>query len=160
MSFDKLFENATRRVGNRITRRSFMGRMALATSAVGVGGLAVKPSPQVSNCGHPCSNTGCDSTTCGCTTCHGCPSGTCAGGAWYMCTSICNTGYYTRYLDCLTSSTCRTYCGCDGRPGCYFSTPYGSCSGHSKVYCRSITCLGPAPCSGNFLCNPCCSERV
>jgi hypothetical protein len=152
ISFDQLVENTTRRVANRITRRSFIGRAALATSAVGAGGLAFKSSYAPASNAYPC-RVCCDSTTCGCTPCHGCPSGTCAGGSWYECTSHCPTGYYTRYRDCL-SGNCSTYCGCDGRPGCYYNTPYGSCGGHTKVWCRSITCLGPAPCtSGAFGCN-------
>src|SRR5712691_3356333 len=140
MSFDQLFENTTRRVGNRLTRRSFVGRVALAMSAVGAGGLASTPSRALAaarSCGG-CSNCG-DSTTCGCTPCHGCPSNTCPGGAWYLCTSHCPCSTLTKYQDCISNGTCSFYCGCDGRPGCYYTTPYGACGGRTKVHCRSIT---------------------
>jgi hypothetical protein len=143
MSLDQMFENTTRHVGNRVTRRSFMGRMALAMGAVGVGGLAFAPSPSLATeCG--CSVCG-DTTSCGGSRGHSCPGGTCAGGSWYMCTSFCAKFYYTRYQDCM-SSNCSPYCGSDGRPGCYYHTPYGSCGGSTTVWCRAITCLGPAPC--------------
>jgi hypothetical protein len=152
MSADQLFEKTTRLFGNRVTRRSFIGRVAVGMSAVGAGGLGFMPSAAAApatKCG--CSNCG-DSSSCGGSYCHGCPSGTCAGGSWYMCTSICRPSYYTRYQDCIkAASNCRKYCGKDGRAGCYYTTPYGSCGGHSTVYCRAVTCLGPASCTGNIL---------
>lgn len=144
MSADQLFEKTARRFGNRITRRSFIGRTALGMSAVGVGGLGFTPAVPTTSCG--CAHCG-DSTSCGGSYCHGCPSGTCAGGSWYMCTSLCQNQYYTRYQDCI-SGNCRKYCGSDGMPGCYYPTPYGSCGGSKTVYCRSVTCLGPANCNG------------
>lgn len=144
MSFDKLFENATRRVGGSVTRRSFLGRTALAATAVGVGGLGFQPAQALpASC--PCSVCG-DTTSCGGSFGHGCPSGTCPGGSWYMCTSFCAKYFYTRYRDCMTTSNCKVYCGSDGRPGCYYTTPYGACGGRTTVWCRAVTCLGPAPC--------------
>lgn len=148
MSADQLFEKTARFCGNRITRRSFIGRVALGMSAVGAGGLGFTPSavPDTS-CG--CANCG-DSSSCGGSFCHGCPSGTCAGGSWYMCTSTCRPNYYTRFQDCMPTRGCSKYCGRDGRPGCYYATPYGACGGKTVVYCRAVTCLGPAPCAGNI----------
>jgi hypothetical protein len=163
MSADQLFEKTTRLLGNRISRRSFIGRVALGMSAVGVGGLGFAPAAvAVPNTTCGCPNCGVGSTTCGCTTCHGCPSGTCAGGSWYMCSpNICAPNYYVRYRDCIKSaSNCNHYCGCDGRPGCQYNTPYGSCGGHVRTYCRAVTCLGPATCSGNIFCSPCCSKQI
>jgi hypothetical protein len=141
MSLDELAETATRRFGNIITRRSLLGRTALAITVVGAGGLAAEASPALAAGCNGCSNCG-DSATCGCNVGDGCPGGTCAGGAWLMCSSLCIFSY-TRYQDCL-SKTCTPYCNCQGRPGCYYTTPYGSCRGTSRVYCRSITCVhGP-----------------
>lgn len=147
MSLDLLAERTTRRFGNIVTRRSFLGRTAAAITVVGGGGLVVGGTASGATPALPASCNGCsncgDSATCSCRIGAGCPSGTCGGGSWYMCTSTC-VGAFTRYQDCL-SGTCSPYCGCQGRPGCYYTTPYGSCGGTSRVYCRSITC-SPGPC--------------
>ena len=144
MSFDEIVEKAARRVGSRVTRRSFLGRTAATLTTIGVGGLGFSPSPAyAASC--PCSNCG-HSTSCGGSFGNGCPSGTCPGGAWYGCTSFCGGDYLTRYRDCMPSNGCKTYCGGDGRPGCYYQTPYGACGGSEVVYCRAVTCVGPSPC--------------
>ena len=164
MSADQMFERATRLFGDRIPRRTFIGRIALGMTAVGAGGLGfASAAPAVTKtCGAGCTKCDGDSTTCGGTTCHGCPSGTCAGGSWYMCSpTICAPNFLVRYRDCIkAASNCNAYCGSDHRPGCHFDTPYGSCGGHTRVYCRSITCLGPGSCTGSIFCNPCCSITI
>ncbi len=144
MSFDHLVEKTTRRAGNRITRRSFIGRVALAMSAVGVGGLGFSPAPALAvDC--PCRTCG-DSTACGGSFGNPCPSFTCAGGAWYMCTSYCGTSKLTKFQDCMLKHSCHTYCGKDGMPGCYYQSPYGSCGGRDTVWCRSVTCIRSSKC--------------
>jgi hypothetical protein len=144
MSFDHLVEKTARRAGNRITRRSFIGRVALAMSAVGAGGLAFSPAPALA-AGCPCRVCG-DSTACGGSFGHPCPSFTCAGGAWYMCTSYCGTSKLTKFQDCMLEHSCHTYCGTDHRPGCYYQTPYGACGGRDMVWCRSVTCVRSSQC--------------
>ena len=144
MSFDRLAENTARRVGNRLTRRSFIGRVALAVSAVGAGGLASGTAPALA-AGCPCRVCG-DSTSCNGSFGHPCPSFTCPGGAWYMCTQYCGTKHLTKFQDCMLKHNCHTYCGRDGRPGCYYQTPYGSCGGRSRVWCRSVTCHNSTEC--------------
>jgi hypothetical protein len=144
MSFDHLFESTARRAGNRITRRSFIGRVALAISGVGAGSLAFKSAPALA-AGCPCRICG-HSTSCGGSYGHPCPGFTCAGGAWYMCTTYCGTRHLTKFQDCMLKHSCRTYCGKDHRPGCYYQTPYGACGGRSKVWCRSVTCIRSTQC--------------
>jgi hypothetical protein len=144
MSFDHFAESAARRAGNRITRRSFIGRLALAISAAGAGSLAFRSAPALAiDC--PCRVCG-DSTSCGGSFGHPCPSFTCAGGAWYMCTTYCGTSHLTKFQDCMLKHSCHTYCGKDHRPGCYYRTPYGSCGGRSTVWCRSVTCVKSNQC--------------
>ena len=144
MSFDHIAESAARRAGNRITRRSFIGRLALAISAAGAGSLAFRSAPALAiDC--PCRVCG-DSTACGGSFGHPCPSFTCAGGAWYMCTTYCGTSHLTKFQDCMLKHSCHTYCGKDHRPGCYYRTPYGSCGGRSTVWCRSVTCVKSNQC--------------
>jgi hypothetical protein len=144
MSFDHFAESAARRAGNRITRRSFIGRLALAISAAGAGSLAFRSAPALAiDC--PCRVCG-DSTACGGSFGHPCPSFTCAGGAWYMCTTYCGTSHLTKFQDCMLKHSCHTYCGRDHRPGCYYRTPYGSCGGRSTVWCRSVTCVKSNQC--------------
>jgi len=144
MSFDHFAESAARRAGNRITRRSFIGRLALAISAAGAGSLAFRSAPALAiDC--PCRVCG-DSTSCGGSFGHPCPSFTCAGGAWYMCTTYCGTSHLTKFQDCMLKHSCHTYCGQDHRPGCYYRTPYGSCGGRSTVWCRSVTCVKSNQC--------------
>jgi hypothetical protein len=144
MSFDHFAESAARRAGNRITRRSFIGRLALAISAAGAGSLAFRSAPALAiDC--PCRVCG-DSTACGGSFGHPCPSFTCAGGAWYMCTTYCGTSHLTKFQDCMLKHSCHTYCGKDHRPGCYYRTPYGSCGGRSTVWCRSVTCVKSNQC--------------
>jgi hypothetical protein len=144
MSFDRVFEKVAKRTGNRLTRRSFVGRVALAMSAVGVGGLAATPAPALAiEC--PCRICG-DSTSCGGSFGNPCPTFTCAGGSWYLCTSYCGTTKLTRFRDCMLKHSCRTYCGKDHRPGCYYISPYGSCGGRDKVWCRSVTCIKSTKC--------------
>jgi hypothetical protein len=144
MSFDKLAEKTARYLGSRVTRRSFIGRTAVALAVVGAGGIAFEPSPALaSDC--PCKVCG-DSTSCGGSYHHPCPMGTCAGGAWYVCTSICSGKSYTKFQDCITTSDCHIYCGRDHRPGCYYTTPYGACGGRTTVWCRSVTCTSSGSC--------------
>jgi hypothetical protein len=144
MSFDHFAESAARRAGNRITRRSFIGRLALAISAAGAGSLAFRTAPALAiDC--PCRVCG-DSTSCGGSFGHPCPSFTCAGGAWYMCTTYCGTSHLTKFQDCMLKHSCHTYCGKDHRPGCYYRSPYGSCGGRSTVWCRSVTCVKSNQC--------------
>jgi hypothetical protein len=144
MSFDHFAESAARRAGNRITRRSFIGRLALAISAAGAGSLAFRSAPALAiDC--PCRVCG-DSTSCGGSFGHPCPSFTCAGGAWYMCTTYCGTSHLTKFQDCMLKHSCHTYCGKDHRPGCYYRSPYGSCGGRSTVWCRSVTCVKSNQC--------------
>jgi hypothetical protein len=144
MSFDHFAESTARRAGNRITRRSFIGRLALAISAAGAGSLAFRSAPALAiDC--PCRVCG-DSTACGGSFGHPCPSFTCAGGAWYMCTTYCGTKHLTKFQDCMLKHSCHTYCGKDHRPGCYYRTPYGSCGGRSTVWCRSVTCVTSSQC--------------
>jgi hypothetical protein len=144
MSFDQLAEKAARRAGSRLTRRSFFGRVALAVTAIGAGGLAFSPSAALAS-GCPCRVCG-DSTACGGSFGHPCPSFTCPGGAWYMCTSYCGEYHLTKFQDCMLEHNCRTYCGVDHRPGCYYQTPYGACGGRDRVWCRSVTCVRSTQC--------------
>jgi hypothetical protein len=144
MSFDHFAETTARRVGNRITRRSFIGRLALTISAAGAGSLAFRSASALAiDC--PCRVCG-DSTSCGGSFGNPCPSFTCAGGAWYLCTTYCGTSRLTKFQDCMLKHSCHTYCGPDHRPGCYYHTPYGSCGGRSTVWCRSVTCVESKQC--------------
>lgn len=144
MSFDGLFEKTARHVGTRVTRRSILGRTAATLTTIGVGGLGFSPSSALAadSCG--CRICG-DSTSCGGSFGHNCPRGTCPGGAWYGCTTFCGNNV-TVYRDCMPTGSCGFYCGKDGRPGCYYSTPYGSCGGRTLVWCRAVYCVGPDNC--------------
>jgi hypothetical protein len=142
MSIDSLGEQVTRRVANRISRRSLMGRLGAGVVALGagqVGLVAAQSSRAYADSTIPDS---CPCSTCGeSTTCSGsgsCPSGTCNAGSWYVCS--CGGPALKQYTDCAASCSGGHYCGSDGRPGCYYSTEYGTCGGHSLTYCRAISC--------------------
>lgn len=145
MTLDALMEATSRRVANSVTRRSFFGRTAAAVAVAGAGDLAFDaPSALAASC--------CGCRTCGhSTTCKNagnfCPSGTCNSGSWYICNvAACGHRYTQAFTDCAGACGGGCYCGSDGRPGCFYQPPYGTCGGHSHVYCRKIHCIGPATC--------------
>lgn len=129
-------ERIGRSLANSISRRSFFGRLGAAIVVIGGGslGLGTKPAgAEVQAC--------CGCSTCGFSTSCGtsdCPAGTCNCGSWYICE--CVGSALRRYRDCCASCSGGCSCESDGRPGCYYSPPYGSCGGYTKVKCRAITC--------------------
>jgi hypothetical protein len=135
MSIDSITETAARRIGMRFSRRSFIGRLGAGLAAAGTGTLGARtawavPAVATACCG--CANCG-HSTSCGTT----CPTGTCKCGYWYMCT--CEI-YLMKYQDCCAACSGGCSCGSDGYPRCYYTAPYGSCNGNTKVKCRAVSC--------------------
>lgn len=130
MTLDVATEVLSRRIAQRVTRRSLLGRAGAALAVAGAG-IAVEAPVAVASCGCGCSTCDGYSTSCGAGSC---PSGTCSCGSWYLCTC---SSRLKRYQDCCSSS-CSCYCGSDGRVGCYFTHEYGSCA--SKIKCRALAC--------------------
>lgn len=138
---DTITEKIARSAGNRISRRSFIGQVGTSLAVAGAGKwAAVLPQSfamediALACCG--CPNCG-FSTSCG--TSSTCPSGTCGCGAWFLCE--CNgNSRERRYLDCCAACSGGCSCGADGKPSCLYTAPYGSCSGHTKVKCRVVSC--------------------
>lgn len=131
MSMDRMTESGSRVLANSISRRSFLGRLGAGLTAVGAGSLSfIVATPEAAlACAHSGHSTSCGSSTC--------PTGTCSCGSWYLCQ--CTGPRLKRYRDCCaTCSTCT--CGADGYPKCCYTAPYGSCSGHHKVKCRTVSC--------------------
>jgi hypothetical protein len=138
MSLDSITEAAARRSAMRFSRRSFIGRFGVGLVAAGTGALGGRVAwaatdVATSCCG--CANCG-HSTTCA-TTGGDCPTGTCKCGYWYMCTCGIRE---TKYQDCCAACSSGCSCGSDGYPRCYYTAPYGSCNGNTKVKCRATTC--------------------
>jgi hypothetical protein len=132
MTLDTVTEAVSRRVANASTRKSFLGKVAVFIGVLGTRGLSL---PEVAGAASCCGCSTCGySTTCGGTSC---PSGTCNCGAWYLCE--CSPSL-KKYQDCCAACSGGCSCGGDGRPSCYYTAPYGSCSGHKTVKCRVITC--------------------
>ena len=149
MSADQLFEKTARLYGSRVSRRSFVGRIALGVTAMG-------RRPGI----RPLGNTRYQLRLQGLRRQHivrrlvlpRLPLGTCAGGSWYMCTGACRPDYYTRFQDCMPTHGCSKYCGKDtggrgvttGLPTAHAAAPVGC------LVPWAVTCLGPASCSGSI----------
>lgn len=133
MSIDEVSEHVARRLGNRQSRKGFLGRLGGALVAVGGTSAGLAPTAfgriQGSCCGcAPCGY----STTCGTT----CPGGTSPCGSWYMCE--CVGSRLAQYQDCCGGCGGGCSCGGDGKPSCYYDAPYQS--GFQLVNCRAISC--------------------
>lgn len=137
MTLDAMAESAARRLANTTTRQSFLGRLGVGLAAVGAGAFA----GQVEGAFGAVLGGCCGCGTCGystiCSTNPNCPSGSCSCGSWFMCQ--CGSKYM-QYRDCCAACSGGCSCGSDGRPSCLYNAPYGSCSGYTKVKCRTIFC--------------------
>lgn len=133
MTFDELTETTTRRFGNVLSRRSFIGKVGFGLTAVGAGGMLRVPNAQAAIMGGCCGCPNCGvSTACGTS----CPSGTSACGAWYNCECF---GYrISRIQDCCGGCGGGCSCGSDGLPSCLYDAPYQS--GWQLVKCRAVSC--------------------
>jgi hypothetical protein len=141
----KSIDNAVRRAGIRLshgsTRRGFLGRIGVATAALGTGGMVA----WVPTAGALCSG---ESVTCN--SYHGsnnCPGNTCDDGSWCVGSGCdwlqenCNGGA-TKWSDCCRQNsqcTCQTVAGA---PSCCNQCIHGqTCSPTSyKVVCRRHSC--------------------
>jgi hypothetical protein len=141
MTIDTVTESMSRRLGTRLSRRSFFGRLGAGLALAGGGSLALRTGvafgEEFACCG--CATCGYSST---CQTEGGaCPSGTCACGSWLLCNCTGTRGMVMRrYRDCCAACTGGCFCGWDNKPRCYYPAPYATCNGHNKVRCRSIFC--------------------
>lgn len=139
-AIDRLIDRAAVRSANRFSRRSFVGRVAGATTALATAGLAIKV---------PSAMAVCPGTTITCNNLYGfnhCSENTCYDGSWVVPPGSCDAvqqcgGRYTRWRDCCAPSSC----GCHtayGWPSCCSSCIYngGGCNGYPVVRCRFWTC--------------------
>jgi hypothetical protein len=155
-------------LGNRIDRRSFLGRAAVVGSAVVTAPLEFGLRPRsayaaVCNCSGsacPCGSTCCDGYTEFCCTLNGvnaCPGGTITAGWWKVDGSAFCGGAARYYLDCNAvcgpcacgNGTCSGACAgvgcgcaganCDNRKAGCTRFRYGQCN-------QDVACVGPIVC--------------
>jgi|SRR5579862_104462 len=153
-------DGVARALSARASRRSFLAKTIVATSAFAAGPLRylIYATPAWANAPGDCppdSMCGVDSVfTEFCCTLYGgsnnCPTNTHLGGWWYanVGSGYCNNTTYRYYLDCLNLN-CTCHCArgkCSNRHVCC-NTGYTNCSpGGSKggnVYCRIVRCVEP-----------------
>lgn len=160
----RVSESASEPLASTVTRRSFLGRVALIGSALTVAPMRFLLRSEsalatiTANCPPP---GGCTSGTCTdgysafCCTMTGsndCPANTSPGGWWHACvpTLYCSSG--TRYyIDCV-GTACPTDCSacqcynnsCGNRRTCC-NVGYSNCGGSTtrKLKCRIVRCVNP-----------------
>jgi hypothetical protein len=161
-----LLERAARAAEHGDSRRGFLGRVAVAASALAVGPVRylVRPQPAMAliTCGRCGAGASCcDGWTTFCCTLTGdnaCPPYSYAGG-WWKCTSYSGSRYcedegVRYYIDCnrLPGHDCLGGCGCanddcHNRRTCCVNFRYGNCRTDvaqvTPVVCRVMLCANP-----------------
>lgn len=154
----RLVDRLGRALGGRnLSRRRFLGRVAVVGAAVAVDPIryAIRPGSayaQVCGDGASCSSGW---TAFCCTVNNGantCPPGSYAAGWWRIDDSPFCFGAARYIIDCnrLPSASCSCRCAdgpCDKRRVCCNNFRYGQCntqiSGVTEVVCRVVTCMAP-----------------
>ncbi|MFA9429553.1 LGFP repeat-containing protein [Egicoccus sp. AB-alg2] len=143
--------------GRGLSRRRFLGRVAVVGSALAVGPIryTLKPGTayaQVCGTGASCSSGW---TAFCCTVNNGantCPPGSYAAGWWRIDDSPFCMGRARYVIDCNRSPSARCSCRCaddpcDQRRVCCNNFRYGQCNtqvaGVTEVVCRVVTCIAP-----------------
>jgi hypothetical protein len=143
-TIDRLISSTSVKAANRLTRRSFIGRLGIGAAALGTGGLV--GIPQATAAGASPSFCAGESVTCNILYGkNGCAGGLCNDGSW--CVGPGNCDYVecgaTRWHDCCIRSS---QCGChyvSGYPSCCNGCVWGvNCSARTGwvVRCRYHTC--------------------
>lgn len=149
LDIDKSVMSLSMKLGNRVTRKSFIGRMAIGVGALTGGAAGALAFPKTADATHNEYSIQCtyhpDIWT------NGCPSPYCTGGSWFICGGIANCSpRLTEWFDCCYAcSTCHTHPDPSDPNGEGSSCcSYGYCSsgcGSNKVVCRFHRC-------SNFTC--------
>ena len=143
--------------GNGLSRRRFLGRVAVVGSALAIGPVryTLKPGTayaQVCGDGSSCSSgwtAFCCTVNDGANTC---PPGSYAAGWWRIDNSPFCMGRARYVIDCNRSPSARCSCRCaddpcDQRRVCCNNFRYGQCNtqvaGVTEVVCRVVTCIAP-----------------
>lgn len=172
-----VIDRLSRRLANRVSRRSFISRLGRGLAVASVSGLGVLATAKEAYAVCQYAGTDAGRCVCGTVTCNdpqgescctrlsincadlpggsnACPSGTCKCGCWCIGDSGCASGL-RMWTDCCGCSPgdCHCLIGCDqlSHPTCCRTKCYGGCGtcGTSKIKCRVKKCVGMTTCNSN-----------
>jgi hypothetical protein len=139
-AIDVFVDKAAIKAANHFTRRSFIGRVAGATTAVATAGLAVDV---------PDAMAVCSGMSVTCNVLYGfnhCSENTCYDGSWVVppghCDHVSQCGSHrTRWRDCCAPPSCTSH-WVSGYRSCHYNCIYngGGCNGYPRVRCRFWAC--------------------
>lgn len=147
LDVDKSVMSLSMKLGNRVTRKSFLGRLAIGVGVLTGGAAGAVAFPRSAEATHEWVSIQClyhpDIYT------NGCPSPYCTGGSWFNCGTNCGTRMKEWFDCCYACSNCHTHPDPSDPNGQGYSCCWtGYCAsgcGSNRVVCRYYRCT-------NFTC--------